>query len=371
VIGPLPVQLSLAKRRLDFTAICDQRWRLVARELIAAMLAPRHEAVAMLPRAYRTPAHIGTAKNRLDELTRLLNWLTQQGISSLGEVDDDCCAAWLAHRSHARDDVGTEIGDLGSATRQAAVRIVIDLVSYRELFTADRPPQDLRPWKGAPASAVAGTLARGANKTPPVPGRVLQPLLASALCVVTTLGPCAAELAAELRQTAPLRSQALERPGAGAPQDPLTRFPPFLARHRQDNEPLPELPGRQVRQRLANGCEPGDPLLRVNLDGLAREAGTWWFRSEWLPRLRPQIEQALAAAGTAAPFERSARTVPAAGGETLRWTLPLQRDEATGLIGIVRTAAIIVILAVTGMRSSEVMELQVGARQHPQEPAPA
>ncbi len=52
------------------------------------------------------------------------------------------------------------------------------------------------------------------------------------------------------------------------------------------------------------------------------------------------------------------------------WTAPLQRDEASGLVGIVRTAAIIVILAVSGMRSSEVMELQVGARQPPQEAGP-
>lgn len=45
VIG-LPVQMPLSKRRFDFTAIRDQRWRLVAKELIVAMLAPRHEAVA-------------------------------------------------------------------------------------------------------------------------------------------------------------------------------------------------------------------------------------------------------------------------------------------------------------------------------------
>jgi hypothetical protein len=92
VIG-LPVQLPPNKRRFDFTLIRDQRWQLVARELIAAMLAPRHEAVATLPRAYRTPVHIAAAKNRLDEFTRLLNWLTQQGIRSLGEMDDDCCGA--------------------------------------------------------------------------------------------------------------------------------------------------------------------------------------------------------------------------------------------------------------------------------------
>lgn len=51
VIG-LPVQLSPDKRRFGFTLIRDQRWRLVAKELIAALLAPRHEAVApRLPHA--------------------------------------------------------------------------------------------------------------------------------------------------------------------------------------------------------------------------------------------------------------------------------------------------------------------------------
>ena len=58
------------------------------------------------------------------------------------------------------------------------------------------------------------------------------------------------------------------------------------------------------------------------------------------------------------------------GQDAVPWTIPLHRDEAEGLIGIVRTAAIIVILAVSGMRSSEVMELQAGSRQPPQELGP-
>ena len=49
VIG-LPVQMRLASRRFDFAAIGNPRWRLVAKELIVAMLAPRHEAVARCPR---------------------------------------------------------------------------------------------------------------------------------------------------------------------------------------------------------------------------------------------------------------------------------------------------------------------------------
>src|SRR6266487_4021712 len=169
VIG-LPTQMRRANRRFDFTTIADPRWRLVAKELIVAMLAPRHEAVAPLPRAYRTPVHLGTAKGRLDELTRWLNWLTRRGVRSLGEVDEDCCAAYLMHRRQARDETGAVIGDHSPATRRAAAQVVIDLLNYRELFTADRLPGGLRPWGGASASAVAEMRSgREENKTPPVP----------------------------------------------------------------------------------------------------------------------------------------------------------------------------------------------------------
>src|SRR5256885_2366620 len=54
VVG-LPVQMAPAHRRFDFTAVSDPRWRLVAKELVMAMLAPRHDAVAPLPRAYPPP----------------------------------------------------------------------------------------------------------------------------------------------------------------------------------------------------------------------------------------------------------------------------------------------------------------------------
>jgi hypothetical protein len=371
VIG-LPVQMGLSVRRLGFTAIGDPRWRLAAKEVILAMLAPRHDAVAPLPRAYRTPLHIGTAKGRLDELTRWLNWLAQQGIRSLGEVDEDCCEAWLLHRRHARDEAGTEIGSHSPATRRTAAQVVVDLLNYRELLTADRPSQGLRPWGGRSASAVAEMPSgRQENKTQPVPASILQPLLAAALYAASTLGPCAVELAAELRQVPTIRARSRQPRGKRAQaKDPVACLRSVLATHRHDHSPLPGLSASGTGKRLANGWNPADPLLTVSLDGLAREAGLWNFSSQWLPGLRPEIEAALAAAGTISPFGHDARTVPSAGGELMPWTVPLQRDEASGLIGVIRTAAIIVILAVSGMRSSEVMELQAGARQPPQEPSP-
>jgi hypothetical protein len=121
VIG-LPVQMHPAHRRFDFTAILDPRWRLVAKELVMAILAPRHEAVAPLPRAYRTPLHLNTASGRLNELTRWLNWLTARGVASLGEVDGDCCQAYLDHRRHPRDEHGTVIGDRSPATARSRPR---------------------------------------------------------------------------------------------------------------------------------------------------------------------------------------------------------------------------------------------------------
>ena len=66
VVG-LPVQMALYRRRFDFTTIDDPRWRLVVKELILALLAPNHDAVVRLPRAYRTPLHLTSCYNRLYE----------------------------------------------------------------------------------------------------------------------------------------------------------------------------------------------------------------------------------------------------------------------------------------------------------------
>ncbi len=128
VIG-LPTQLSPSLRRFDFTLITDTRWRLVAKELILAMLAPRHQTVAPLPRAFRNPLHVTSCRSRLDELVRFFNWLGEQATSSLQQITTRDCEAYLAHRRYVLDEDGAVIGENSHATRRSAAPAVVDLVS--------------------------------------------------------------------------------------------------------------------------------------------------------------------------------------------------------------------------------------------------
>ncbi len=57
VIG-LPNQMAKVSRRFDFAAVSRDDWRLVAKEQIMAMIAPRHEAVIIRPAG---PAGLGRA----------------------------------------------------------------------------------------------------------------------------------------------------------------------------------------------------------------------------------------------------------------------------------------------------------------------
>ncbi len=365
VIG-LPNQMSKVSRRFDFTSITDLRWRLVAKEQIMAMLAPRHEAVAPLPRAYRTPLHLITAFGRLAELTRFLNWLTGQQITGLAEVDGDHCDAYMAHRRYLLDGSGVVVGELSPATRRAAAQTVVDLVNHRELFTADRVSADLRPWGGAAPSAIAEVpCGAGQNKTPPVSDHVLQPLLAAAGYLAATLGPHAIELSQQVRD-ADRRWSLKSGDHTATSRLPTAELAQLLADHERMGEPLPLLPDHNVRDRLASGWSPQDPLTPIALSLLARQAGSTQFLRPWIPRFRDQIEATLRVVGAERQFGRGASAVARTDGDgEVIWTLPLDRLQAVALIGIVRTAAIITIAAVSGMRSSELMELQVGCCRPP------
>jgi hypothetical protein len=368
VVG-LPAHLRPWQRRLDFTAIVTPRWVPVAKELLLALLAPRHPAVAVLPRAYRTPLHLNTCHARLRELTQWLNWLTAHGVASLHQVTAEHCEAYLAHRRHARDAHDRLLGDRSPATRRAAALAILELNNYRELFSTDRYPAGLRPWGGNSASAAAEFTKSAENKTPPVGQATLQPMLAAALYLTGALGPHVVGLLRAVRQTD--GSRQARRTLTATTRLPRRRLTAVLHRHAERGEPLPLLAEHFVRGRLAAGWQPHDPLLRANLDALAHAAGITQFRHEWVGVLREPLEAAMARVGLQAPWARDAAPVPRAGGNgQVPWTLPLHAEEVRALAGVVRTAALVVTAAVSGMRACELMELQVGCCRPSQTHAP-
>ena len=286
VVG-LPVEMSLANRRFDFSAIADPHWRLVAKELMLAMLAPRHPAVATLPRAYRTPLHLRSCIGRLEEAIRFFGWLRRRGISDLAQIGTQDCEAYLAFRRYLTDEDGTVVGEQSPSVRRAAAQVVIDLVNYRELFTATRVRAGLRPWGGASASAVAEMPSgRTQNKTEPVAEEILQPMLAAALHLVTVLGPHTAELDRQVRQADRVSSVKAEGLRHGAPTL-VEDVRKLLERdYLTAGTALPMLEDHDVAKRIAAGWSADDPLLPVATGVLARQAGYSQLWACQLPALR-------------------------------------------------------------------------------------
>ena len=67
--------------------------------------------------------------------------------------------------------------------------------------------------------------------------------------------------------------------------------------------------------------------------------------------------------GFAKPWARSAEAIGRYDtGELVAWTGPVSRDDARHLRGYVRTAVQVVTSALTGMRASELLEIEVGSR---------
>jgi hypothetical protein len=289
----------------------------------------------------------------------------------LAAVDTPTCEAYLNFRRYVTADDGTVVGEQSPAIRRTAAQIIIDLVDYRDLFTADRVRADLRPWGGATATAVAEMPpGRTGNKTPPVAEEVLQPMLAAALHLVKVLGPHAVELSDRIRDTDRLSS--LNAPGLRhSTPTAVDDIIEVLTDYATTGTPLPMLEDHDIDRRLAAGWSPDDPLLPGATGVVARQAGYSQLWRHWKPALREPFIAAATSVGVQKMFACNAAQAPAADGSGhLPWTLPLHRSEAAALIGIARTATIVALAAASGMRSSELMELRVGCRRPVEEPIP-
>ncbi|MGO8889490.1 MAG: hypothetical protein ACLP8X_17265 [Streptosporangiaceae bacterium] len=353
----LPVQLHPGRLRLDFTLVTDPRWRQVAKEYIFARLAPAHPAVAVLPGACRVPLTLQTCRRRMPELAGWLNWLTSQQVPALENVTQDHCDRYLAERRR-KDNAGQVTGTLSPGTLQAVAAVIIELGAYAELFTADRYRDGFTPWRGRTASQVAGFRSGGENKTPSVDQQLLQPLLAAAFYLTGALGPHVLALRDSVRD-ARLASAGPRTARAG--RDELGKV---LQHHLNHSEPLVSVGVRTISRRLGEGWAADDPLLPVSYQALARAAGAKRLDPHALADARPAIVAVLGKVGTAKPWGRGAAEVTTAdGAASLPWTLPLDTLDLQDMTGLLRTSCLVITSAVTGMRSSELMELRSGCRR--------
>jgi hypothetical protein len=325
----------------NFTKIQDEGWRLVAREYLIAVLAPRHERVLPLPLARRDELGLRTCHGRLSAVIMWFRWLTGNAVRSLGEVTQDHCDHYLRQRQ--ADVVNT-------SAMMTEVGAIKDLARYGKLFTADRYRPGFMPWEGMSAKTVASYSTRGENKTPPVPDHVLRPALLAGLFLVEVLGSHVAELMDHIRERR-------EKP-RDASRPRRDKFGELAQRYVTQGQPLPEVDEHVVRERLDKGWDPRDPLLRVSFGELGRDLGTQQFGAQDIRSVRDLAEAVVAQVGIAPYWARGAALVERAdGADDVPWTLPLTSNQVDDLAMIVFNACLFVAAAVSGMRTSELMEL--------------
>jgi hypothetical protein len=351
--------------RMDFTTISDPRWRLVAKEYLLARLAPTLDEVAVLAHAYRTPLALTSCHHRLRALAGWLNWLAGQHVPTLGRVTQEHCDRYLTHRRTLQDADGNPVGQLNVFSVRLTAAVIIELACYAELFTADRYPPGFLPWAGRSAYAVTGAKPAGHNTTPVLRQDVLQPMLAAALYLTTTLAEPITTLRRHLTEH---QRHARALPASPAPPAAIR---PVLHQHESTGTALARVGDHIARARLSRGWAPDDPLLAVNFHALARQAGYINIRSAAVQELRPAIERTARLVGVERPWGREAPCVERADGTgSLPWTLPLDEADLRNLANHLFTACLLVTATVTGMRECELMELRTGCRRPPADGTP-
>ncbi|MET7849950.1 hypothetical protein [Streptomyces avermitilis] len=188
---------------------------------------------------------------------------------------------------------------------------------------------------------------------------VLRPLLTAYLHFVDVLGPHIVNL----RTTLQAEREARRNVDWSRNLRDADRLASLVDTHLRTGQPLPRLECGQMTKRLRSGWDPKDPLLDVNFQQLLRPTGRDISRA-LLVQARPLMEEAVAEVGTEYVWCRNAPDVPRADtGELIPWSLPLSSKGVDALIRVAGHACTAATSALTGMRSSELMELTVGCRR--------
>lgn len=345
----------------DFTQIRNPRWRVVAKEILLAMLAPQYEAVLECAHALRAVRSPRTCFTFLQHYVEWFNWLPRHGVAALEDVTQEMCERFVEEHSWSVPVPGRPRRRLDSASTTGHVRVVQLIATYGDLLSSDSYRPGFSPWKGKTSSQVTGRKGKGPNKTLPVPDELLQPMLATCLYLVNEVGPHVADLC-DVRRAEKAKTEALLATGVTLEHVPAVRE--VMARLRASAEPLPAVDDVQLRKRTTLGQE--GALKSVSWEALARMAGARRFNDDARMQLTPELIELAAQVGFQAPLARHAAVIPRAdNGEPVAWTQPLAEQDLRFMVMHVVAACLLVTCALSGMRTSELLEIETGCRLPP------
>lgn len=341
----------------DFTDIADPPWRVVAKEVLLALLAPHHDAVLECALAIRSVRSPRTCFRFLQRFTEWFNWLTREGVTSLDEVTQELSERYLEERYWSIPVPGRARRRLAGRTMEEHVRVLQVLALYGELLSTDRYAAGFAPWKGMTPSQVVGRKQGGANSTPPVPDALLQPMLATCLYMVDVVGPHIADLLDNV-QADTVAAKSL--PNVTMALVPAVRQ--AIEEMRANGEPLPAASYDQTTRRVSQWGTTS--TSRLSWSWLARKVGAAQFNSSARHALTPLLAEVSVEMGFEAPWARKAQTIARLdNGELVPWTAPAAEDELRIMAGYVITACLMLTCALSGMRTSELLEIEAGCRR--------
>ena len=106
-VPDIPKGLARSYLVIDWSRV-DSRWRLLVKELLAAMLCPLHPAVVALPQRRQWPLPFISLRLTVSQVSHWLEWLHGEGIGSLEAVTQQSCDGYLSqfeHNSPGADEI--------------------------------------------------------------------------------------------------------------------------------------------------------------------------------------------------------------------------------------------------------------------------
>lgn len=317
--------------RLDFTELPDEIAMLTAKEFIYS----RIHRVVPLSYGSRTarPMKITNTYKDFIIVRQLFTELGKQGVTCLAQ----------ARQSHL--DATARVWRETCVPNTLAVRIGViqHLEAHSPYLTADR--LTVVPWKGRPATQVAGRRPDEENSTPRIPEPIMAPLLRAALFYVQT---ASRDLLAAQREIADLEQA--RAGGRCRHGEAVTKIEAFLDRRRQEGRGVPALPLYCLAQRPTAPVVDG-VVQAPNAALVALMSGTNSFQGH-PTRLMEQI-------GAEIGYEEGGLDTPiSTWPDTGRpWRGRLNHRSLHDELHHLRTACWVLVAYLSGLRDMEVLEL--------------